>query len=45
MLFFLHLMPAGSSLARFDAFVLTERAERPDPCADLRKRMRPPSAP
>ena len=31
---------AGESAGRFDAFVLTARAERPDPCEELRKRYR-----
>jgi len=29
---------AGEPAGRFDAFVLTARAERPDPCEELRKR-------
>ena len=31
---------AGDPAGRFDAFVLTARAERPDPCEELRKRYR-----
>jgi len=31
---------AGEAAGRFDAFVLTARAERPDPCEELRKRHR-----
>jgi len=31
---------AGEAAGRFDAFVLTARAERPDPCEELRKRYR-----
>lgn len=31
--------PEGEPAARFDAVVYTARAEREDPCADLRKRM------
>jgi uncharacterized iron-regulated protein len=30
----------GEAAGRFDAFVLTARAERPDPCEELRKRYR-----
>jgi uncharacterized iron-regulated protein len=30
----------GESAGRFDAFVLTARAERPDPCEELRRRFR-----
>jgi hypothetical protein len=29
----------------FDAHVVTERAERPDPCADLAQRLRPTTRP
>jgi uncharacterized iron-regulated protein len=31
---------AGEAAGRFDAFVLTARTERPDPCEELRKRLR-----
>jgi uncharacterized iron-regulated protein len=29
----------------FDAYVMTDRAERPDPCVDLAQRLRPPPPP
>jgi len=32
---------AGESVATFDAYVLTVAVERPDPCAELAKRMKP----
>ena len=30
---------AGDDAGRFDAYALTARAERPDPCEELRRRM------
>ena len=35
---------AEDSSAAFDAYAITQRAERPDPCDELRRRMHPPKS-
>ena len=34
------LVEDGEDVDAFDAYVVTERATRPDPCEELRKRMK-----
>jgi hypothetical protein len=36
-----NLPPADALAARYDAFIVTAPAERPDPCEELRKRFAP----
>jgi uncharacterized iron-regulated protein len=37
--------PAAESAADFDAYVITDRADRADPCRDLARQLHAPKAP
>jgi hypothetical protein len=37
--------PAAETAADFDAYVITDRADRADPCKDLARQLQAPKAP